>query len=299
MNSRERTENVGPARLDRLADQPRRGDGESRFAAWKSGHRPWRSATGFIAAVGRAPPAERGRHAPAGRGAGSLADQPRTGEHGERTVGRRTETTSSNGAAEAAEAETLKVLNPATGETIANASSPATVAAPCAGPRRRSPTGRRWGSRGATTGSASCATGCSTTATGCSTRCSWRPARCAPTPPTSPPTWPTRSTSTAPRRPSSSARRASAPLPPARRQEAPRPVPAPSGGRHHQPLELPADPLARRRDPGPDGGRRGGHQALRVHARWASPRSPTPGSTRSAAPTSSTSSRGSARPAAP
>ena len=42
-------------------------------------------------------------------------------------------------------------------------------------------------------------------------------------------------------------------------------VPALSGRRHHQPLELPADPLARRRDPGADGGRRGRRQALRVH----------------------------------
>ena len=44
------------------------------------------------------------------------------------------------------------------------------------------------------------------------------------------------------------------------------PVPAAPGRRHHQPLELPADPLARRRDPGAAGGRRGRHQALRVHA---------------------------------
>ena len=57
-----------------------------------------------------------------------------------------------------------------------------------------------------------------------------------------------------------------APLAAARRQEAAGPVPALPGGRDHQPLELPADPRARRRDPGPAGRRRGRDQAVRVHA---------------------------------
>ena len=52
----------------------------------------------------------------------------------------------------------------------------------------------------------------------------------------------------------------------ARLEEAQRPVPAPPGGRRHQPLELPAGDGARRRDPGPAGRRRGRRQALRVHA---------------------------------
>ena len=38
------------------------------------------------------------------------------------------------------------------------------------------------------------------------------------------------------------------------------------GRRQHQPLELPPDPRLRRLDPGADGRRRGGDQALRVHA---------------------------------
>ena len=49
-------------------------------------------------------------------------------------------------------------------------------------------------------------------------------------------------------------------------QEAQGPVPALSGRRRDQPLELPADPLARRRDPRADRGRRCRHQALRDHA---------------------------------
>ena len=52
----------------------------------------------------------------------------------------------------------------------------------------------------------------------------------------------------------------------ARLEEAAGPVPAAPGGRDHQPLELPAGALARRRDPGAAGGRRGGDQALGVHA---------------------------------
>ena len=44
------------------------------------------------------------------------------------------------------------------------------------------------------------------------------------------------------------------------------PVPALSGRRGDQPLELPADPLAGRRDPRPARRMRGGHQALRDHS---------------------------------
>ena len=43
--------------------------------------------------------------------------------------------------------------------------------------------------------------------------------------------------------------------------------PYPRGGRD-QPVELPADPLARRRDPGPDRRLRRRHQAVGVHFRW-------------------------------
>ena len=48
-------------------------------------------------------------------------------------------------------------------------------------------------------------------------------------------------------------------------QEAAGPVPALSGGRRDQPLELPADPLARRRAARAAGRRRGRDQALRGH----------------------------------
>ena len=43
-------------------------------------------------------------------------------------------------------------------------------------------------------------------------------------------------------------------------------LPAVSRGRRHQPLELPADPGVRRRDPRADGGRRGRDQAVRGDA---------------------------------
>ena len=55
------------------------------------------------------------------------------------------------------------------------------------------------------------------------------------------------------------------PLAAAEGEAAAGPVPALSGGRRDQPLELPADPLARRRDPGASGRLRGGDQALRDH----------------------------------
>ena len=48
-------------------------------------------------------------------------------------------------------------------------------------------------------------------------------------------------------------------------EEAAGPVPALSGGRRDQPLELPADALARRRDAGAHGRRRRRDQAVRVH----------------------------------
>ena len=48
-------------------------------------------------------------------------------------------------------------------------------------------------------------------------------------------------------------------------EEAHDPVPALPRGRRDQPLELPAGDGARRLDPGPAGGRRGRRQALRVH----------------------------------
>ena len=57
-----------------------------------------------------------------------------------------------------------------------------------------------------------------------------------------------------------------APLAAARLEEAQHPVPALPGGGDHQPLELPADPGPGRRDPGAAGRRRGGHQAVGVHA---------------------------------
>ena len=57
-----------------------------------------------------------------------------------------------------------------------------------------------------------------------------------------------------------------APLAAAGLEEAQRPVPPLPGGRRDQPLELPAGAGARRRDPGAAGRRRGGRQALRVHA---------------------------------
>ena len=60
-------------------------------------------------------------------------------------------------------------------------------------------------------------------------------------------------------------RKRAAPLAAAGGEEAGGPVPPLSGGRDHQPLELPPDPLARRRDPGADRRRRGRGQALRVH----------------------------------
>ena len=56
-----------------------------------------------------------------------------------------------------------------------------------------------------------------------------------------------------------------APLPLLAAEEAADPVPALPRGRHHQPLELPADPGAGRRDPGPAGRCRGRDQALGVH----------------------------------
>ncbi len=51
----------------------------------------------------------------------------------------------------------------------------------------------------------------------------------------------------------------------ARFEEAARPIPPAPGRRHHQPLELPADPGARRRDPGAAGRRRRRRQAFGVH----------------------------------
>ena len=75
-------------------------------------------------------------------------------------------------------------------------------------------------------------------------------------------------------------------------------LPAVRGRRDDQPLELPADPLARRRDPGADGRQRGGDQAVRVHPADADGARPRLAARRSARPTCSTSSTAWARPAA-
>ena len=79
-------------------------------------------------------------------------------------------------------------------------------------------------------------------------------------------TSPTQSTSTPTTRSGSSATRPRAPTTRCSGSSGCGSLPAVPGGRQHQPLELPADPLLRRRDRRPHGRRRGGHQALRVHA---------------------------------
>ncbi len=135
-----------------------------------------------------------------------------------------------------------------------------------AGARQPARLGRARDQGARRSGSTSSATGSSTTRTRSPTRCSARPARCAARP-RAKSVYLTDLINFYGKKGAQVHRRRARlrALPADEDQEAPSPVPPVSGRRRDQPVELPVDPLARRRDPRIDRGRGRRHQALRDH----------------------------------